>query len=65
LLAELRDNNELFANFLEQATLNPQCRGQNLDSFLIMVPHFFLLVVEMRVVFVVVGGAVAAGERTD
>ena len=52
LLRKLQENNSAFAEFTAECMTNPRCRGQSLDSFLIMpiqrIPRYLLLLAELK-----------------
>ncbi len=52
LLRDLQENNSTFAAFTAECMANPRCRGQSLDSFLIMpiqrIPRYLLLLAELK-----------------
>ena len=52
LLRDLQENNSNFSAFTAECMANPRCRGQSLDSFLIMpiqrIPRYLLLLAELK-----------------
>jgi hypothetical protein len=52
LVAQLREDNEEFAEFADAASNDARCKGQSIESFLIMpiqrIPRYSLLLAELR-----------------
>ncbi len=52
LLRDLQEKNSTFSAFTAECMANPRCRGQSLDSFLIMpiqrIPRYLLLLAELK-----------------
>jgi hypothetical protein len=52
MLASLRENNENFDAFADDMACNPRCKGQSIESLLIMpiqrIPRYSLLLAELK-----------------